>query len=41
MQQKRTKILDQIINNQRPSDDRFRLGYNQVQNEKGSRSNTT
>jgi hypothetical protein len=41
MQQKSTRILDQIINSQRPSNDRSRLGYNQVHNEKGSSSKTT
>jgi hypothetical protein len=41
MQQKSTKILDQIISSQRSSDDRSGLGYNQVQNEKGSSSKTT
>jgi len=30
MEQKSTIILDQIINSQRSSDDRSRLGYNQV-----------
>jgi hypothetical protein len=33
--------LDKIIINQIPSYERSRLGYNQVQNEKGSSSKTT
>jgi hypothetical protein len=37
-QQNSTKILDEIINNQRPYYDRSRLGYNQMHTEKGSRS---
>jgi len=41
MQQKITKILDQIINTQRYSDDRSIIGYDEVQNEKGSSSKTT
>jgi hypothetical protein len=41
MQQKSTRILDQIISSQIPFDDRYRLGYNQVHNVKGSISKTT
>jgi hypothetical protein len=41
MQQKSTRILDQIINSQISLDVRSRIGYNQVQNEKGSSSKTT
>lgn len=41
MHQKSTRILDQIISSKRPSDERSILGYNQVQNEKGSSSKTT
>jgi hypothetical protein len=40
MQQNSTKTLDNIINNQRPYYDRSRLGYNQMQTEKGSSSMT-
>jgi hypothetical protein len=41
MQQNSTKILDEIINSQRPYYDRSGLGYNQMQTEKGSSSKTT
>jgi hypothetical protein len=41
MQQNNTKILDEIINSQRPYYDRTRLGYNQMQTEKGSSSKST
>jgi hypothetical protein len=41
MQQKSTRILDQIISIQISSDDRSGLGYNQVHIEKGSSSKTT
>jgi hypothetical protein len=38
MQQNNTKILDNIINSQRPYYERSGLGYNQTQTEKGSSS---
>jgi hypothetical protein len=41
MQQKSTRILDQIINNQIPYNDRYELRYNKVHNGKGSSSKTT
>jgi hypothetical protein len=41
MQQKSTRILDQIINSQISSYDISKLGYNKVQNEKGSSSKKT
>jgi hypothetical protein len=41
MQQNNTRILDNIINSQRPYYDRYGLGYNLMQTEKGSRSKTT
>jgi hypothetical protein len=37
--QNRSKVLDDIINSQRPNHDKFRLGYNQK--EKGSISKAT
>jgi hypothetical protein len=40
MQQDSTKTLDNIINNQRPYHDKSRLGYNQMQTEKGLSSMT-
>ena len=33
--------MDQIINSQRPSDERYELGYNQLQNKKWSSSKKT
>jgi hypothetical protein len=41
MYQSNTKILDNIINNQIPYYERYLLGYNQTQKEKGSISKTT
>jgi hypothetical protein len=41
MQQNSTRILDNIINSQRPYYDRYGLGYNYTQTEKGSSSKTT
>jgi hypothetical protein len=41
MQQNNTRILDNIINSQRPYYDRYGLGYNQTQTEKGSSSKMT
>jgi len=40
MQQKNTKILDEIINSQTPYHDMPGLGYNQMHIEKGSSSMT-
>jgi hypothetical protein len=37
--QNKTKVLDDIINSQKPHHDKFGLGYNQT--EKGSSSKTT
>jgi hypothetical protein len=36
--QNNSKVLDDIINSQKPHHDKFGLGYNQI--EKGSNSNT-
>jgi hypothetical protein len=41
MQQNKTKILDGIINAQRPYHDRSRLGYNQTHTKKDLSSMTT
>jgi hypothetical protein len=41
MQQKNTRILDNIINIQIPYYDRYGLGYNQMQTNKVSTSETT
>lgn len=41
MQQNNTRILDNIINSQRPYYDISGLGYNQMQTKKGSSSKTT
>jgi hypothetical protein len=41
MHQKKTKILDEIINTQRPYYEKFGLGYKQTYTEKVSSSMTT